>query len=304
MPIQFPSLSQIGVAGSQPLPLIAGYRSAQKRIEEERKAQIANAYNQQILANLPAHQAAELAKSKAEAALTGQQAAQIPALLPFKEQLLKAQMQQAATRGLFTPEQAAQQALDVQRLKNEATIAAAKIKDKATDPFAKSQATQLSIQLKGVTANAIEASDKVLPTYKTALDALNNYNLTGPGGTTIAWATPAGQRLKIAISKIQLMIFKGVKNIRTQKEFNKIMETGGGMHVYGSVLRKLFNEAIKRANNDVRKLKYYHKYTTGGGRDPGQVEINWEKQLHPETVSRGTSGYSVADLIKAAQGGD
>jgi len=282
---------------TQPSGALAGILGAQQSQQQMQSAALANRLQQLKLQFLPEEIKQKLAQG-AQGLTTSKIQQQVAKMklqfLPLKIQqalqkaksdiaLKNAQTSAAQTQSLFTPAIKLHNQQMIQDKKNQALLKIAKFKALKNDAFAQTQAKLLGSQLKDISAEATEANDKLLPAYARLQHDLNNLFLTGAGGV-VSGTTSAGQIFRNDLTQLQLNVFSKIKNIRTQKEFNKIMSAAGSPTMYKSVLQTLINRGMSDANRRIHKLNFWHNHTMKGVRDPEQIQIEWNKQFGGSNV--------------------
>jgi hypothetical protein len=242
---------------------------------------------QQAAAMAPLQQQMEqqkLAQAQAmgplQQAAAQQQMEQARAMGPLQQQLIQQQAALARTKSLFTPEQALNQALQAQQLKNQALLKAAQLKNQADSPFEKARAARMDKNLGTVNERAGEALEISLPLFNKILKAADAVPLgTGPLAGRVLWASPEGQYLKGLIVQNQANFIKTIKLGRmSQIEFNLLRKARGEETTFTSALKKLVKDQIEKAKLDIAKQHMYNTYISGGGRNPDEIAMHWSKQ--------------------------
>jgi hypothetical protein len=212
--------------------------------------------------------------------LIQQQVEQARAMDPLQQQLIQQQTALARTKSLFTPDQALNQALEMQRLKNSALFKTAQLKNIADSPFEKARAARLDKVLGTVNNNANEAMEAEMPLYHKLLGAIQAVPLgTGPLRQHIMWSTPQGQYLQALLNQNQGAYIKQFHLGRmTQYEFNLLRQARGGSATFRPALLKLVKDQIEKAKLDIAKQHMYNTYVAGGGRNPDEIAGHWSKQ--------------------------
>lgn len=167
-------------------------------------------------------------------------------------------------------------------LKARATLQAAAKKAKATDPFLKAQAIQLSKDVSDYDKAGREAQDIALPKWK-EIQQLIEHVQTDPITGHVIFTSDERQALDQLFKQVQLMETQKFHYGRMQiREFNQILKSVGDMTMYRSVLRK----TVQRHLNEIRKAidlqNFANEYVKKGGRSTQELTRQWIKKRQKE----------------------
>jgi hypothetical protein len=203
--------------------------------------------------------------------------------IPTQHNLNLARTDAAKTRAAFTPEKQLQSQLAVQQLRNQGQMDMAKMRIKAqktNDPFAISQAQQLTKDMTQVNDDAAHAADVQIPVYSHLLTLLHQVPINpGPLGGHLMWTSRKGQEFLAYLTRAQGGYIKGFHLGRmTQLEFNFLKGALGKKTTYPETLHNLFMEQLAEEQKHIAKQEYYFNYIKGGGRQAEEAAADWTKK--------------------------
>lgn len=146
---------------------------------------------------------------------------------------------------------------------------------------------QLGEDLKSITSASTNASENSIPLFRKLNSAINNLVIpSGPVIGKLEWASEPGQRLQQLLAVEARNMMSQVKGLRTQKEFDKLLQGIGTVSMKSSVLRKIANDALDEAYQNRLKQDFYKNYMSQGGNSASEAANLWAKILTNASIDK------------------